>query len=194
MLAPLALIAFAAFAFALVAGPLLGIAAFVSLLGLAMWRRRRRAGHHLQLIEAELGDVIDLFALAVGAGLTVPLALEAVARRFPGELGAHLAALVAPGRDERLSDALDQLPAVAGEPVRPLAAALAASERYGAPLGGPLGRLADDARRRQLRRAEERARRLPVLLLFPLVLCILPAFALLTVAPLLASSLRELRL
>jgi hypothetical protein len=38
------------------------------------------------------------------------------------------------------------------------------------------------------------ARRLPVKLLFPLVLCTLPAFALLTVVPLLVGSLRELRL
>ena len=38
------------------------------------------------------------------------------------------------------------------------------------------------------------ARRLPVHLLFPLVLCTLPAFGLLTVAPLLAGGLRSLRL
>ena len=37
-------------------------------------------------------------------------------------------------------------------------------------------------------RAEEAARRVPVKLLFPLVLCVLPAFALLTVAPLLAGA------
>ena len=51
-----------------------------------------------------------------------------------------------------------------------------------------IGRLA-----RQIR-AEEAARRVPVRLLFPLVLCVLPAFALLTVAPLLAGALRSLRL
>ena len=58
----------------------------------------------------------------------------------------------------------------------------------------PAERLAEDARRTELRRAETRARRVPVLLLFPLVLCILPAFALLTVAPLLASAVGALRL
>ena len=42
--------------------------------------------------------------------------------------------------------------------------------------------------------AEEAARRIPVKLLFPLVGCTLPAFALLTVAPLVAGALRSLRL
>ncbi|MDP9387533.1 MAG: hypothetical protein M3Q48_06280, partial [Actinomycetota bacterium] len=57
-----------------------------------------------------------------------------------------------------------------------------------------LERLAAEVRRQRLRQAEEAARRVPVLLLFPLVLCVLPAFALLTVAPLIAGALRELRL
>ena len=43
------------------------------------------------------------------------------------------------------------------------------------------------------RRAASSARRVPVTLLFPLVFCTLPAFALLTVAPLLAGGLRSLR-
>jgi pilus assembly protein TadC len=92
--------------------------------------------------------------------------------------------------------ALDDLaaPARAGDAVRPLVAALAASERYGAPLADGLVCLADDARRLRRRRAEEAARRLPVTLLFPLVTCTLPAFGLLTVGPLIASAARSLRL
>ena len=45
-----------------------------------------------------------------------------------------------------------------------------------------------------LARAEEAVRKVPVKLLFPLVTCTLPAFALLTVAPLVAGALRQLRL
>ena len=86
------------------------------------------------------------------------------------------------------------MPARAGEAPRPLVAALVASDRYGAPLADNLARLADEVRRDRRRRAEEAARRVPVKLLFPLVTCVLPAFALLTVAPLLAGALRSLRL
>ena len=79
-----------------------------------------------------------------------------------------------------------------GAAVRPLVAALVAAERYGAAVGARLERLALDARLAHRRRAEEAARRLPVQLLFPLVGCILPAFGLLTVVPLLAASMPRL--
>ena len=82
----------------------------------------------------------------------------------------------------------------AGEAARPLTAALVASERYGAPVVAGLERLAAEVRRDRRRRAEEAARRVPVKLLFPLVTCTLPAFALLTVAPLIAGTLGSLRL
>lgn len=95
----------------------------------------------------------------------------------------------------RLADALERLPDDLGDDaVRPLVAAITDAERYGAALGPTLDRLADDARRSRQRRAEEAARRIPVKLLFPLITCILPAFGLLTVAPLIAGGLRALRL
>ena len=60
------------------------------------------------------------------------------------------------------------------------------------PPTGALMRLADEARARARRRAETRARVLPVKLLFPLVFLVLPAFGLLTVAPALLSALSRL--
>lgn len=94
----------------------------------------------------------------------------------------------------RLADALGDVPGRAGEATRPLVAALVESDRYGAPLGDALARLAAETRADRRRRAEEAARRVPVKLLFPLVCCVLPAFGLLTVAPLLAGSFTALRL
>ena len=55
--------------------------------------------------------------------------------------------------------------------------------RYGTPVVPALERAAIEIRLAQRRALEERARKLPVQLLFPLVFCCLPAFALLTVAP-----------
>jgi tight adherence protein C len=73
-----------------------------------------------------------------------------------------------------------------------LAHALADHLRYGVPLGPTLDRLGSELRLDRRRRAEQDARRVPVRLLAPLVACVLPAFALLTVVPLLAASLRSL--
>jgi tight adherence protein C len=168
--------------------------------GLVVWALpalsgRRRERRRLARIAADLPDVVDLLVLAVGAGLTVRLAVAAVARRAPGPLGAELARA---GQEadlgRRLADALDDLPARAGEATRPLVAALVASERYGASLGAGLERLAHEVRADRRRRAEEAARKVPVKLLFPLVSCTLPAFGLLTVAPLIASAVQSLRL
>jgi len=156
---------------------------------------RRDERRRLATMASALPDVVDLFVLAVGAGLTVPLAVEMVARRADGPLGAELRRVVADvGVGRRLADALEDVPGRGGESVRPLTAALIASERYGAPLTAGLERLAGEVRRDRRRRAEEAARRIPVKLLFPLVGCTLPAFALLTVAPLFAGAVRSLRL
>jgi tight adherence protein C len=173
------------------AAPVAGLVAW-ALPGVRTGRadRRRRAA-----LAADLPDVVDLLSLAVGAGLTVHLAVAHVARRGSGPLAGELARVtdeVALGR--RLADALDDLPERAGEAVRPLVAALVSSERYGAPLVGALERLAGEVRRDRRRHAEEAARKVPVKLLFPLVTCTLPAFGLLTVGPLVASAVRSLRI
>ena len=176
-------------------------------------RRRQPAA-----VTAAAPDLVDLFAVAVAAGLNVRLAVDAVATRAPpGSIREALAlvrAEVAAGH--RLADALERLPhtVAAGdagsarrtwlprparapapdETIRALTSALVDAERYGTALGPTLDRLAAEARRARQRRAEEAARRIPVQLLLPLVTCILPAFGLLTVAPLIAGGLRALRL
>lgn len=156
-------------------------------------RKARRAS--TDALARALPETADLLVLAVGAGCNIPLALAAVARRADGPVASAVREAldeVAAGR--RLADALHDLPARHGEVLRPLTAALESSERYGTPLLTTLERLAAEVRLARRRRAEEVARRLPVKLLFPLVTCTLPAFGLLTVAPLLASALHALRL
>jgi tight adherence protein C len=88
------------------------------------------------------------------------------------------------------ADALERL-ASASAPLRTLVDALLASERYGAPVGDALGRLAIEERAALRRRAEARARTVPVRLLFPLVFLVLPAFALLSVVPVLLAGLKS---
>lgn len=180
----------------LVGGVAPGMAAGVVAWGVPGWAARRRAGDARRAVVLALPDVVDLLLVAARAGLTVPLAVDAVATRlgprdpFAAGLGEVRRQV---GLGVRWGDALGALHAL-GEPVRALVAVLTAAERDGAPLGAPLAAVVEDARLARRRAAEQEARRLPVQLLFPLVTCILPAFGLLTVVPVLAGTLSSLSL
>ncbi|HEX6418626.1 MAG TPA: type II secretion system F family protein [Acidimicrobiales bacterium] len=156
-------------------------------------QRRARLTREAQLHD-QLPDVVDLLALTAEAGLPVGAALAAIGDRPGGPLGAAMA--LAAGRLARGASTADALGALrrAGPAARPLADALLQHDRYGTPLLPALERVAIEARAARRRRAEEAARRLPVVLLFPLILTTLPAFVLLTVVPLLAGSLGSLSL
>lgn len=159
-------------------------------------RRRRLEMAEAAALAAEVPDVVDLLTVAVTAGLNVRLAVAGVIEAAPP--GPLVAALAQADREvaagARLADALARIPERLGDPARPVVAALVDGERYGTPLGAALDQAAADARLARQRRAEEAARRVPVKLLFPLVTCILPAFGLLAVAPLIAGGLQALRL
>jgi hypothetical protein len=155
--------------------------------------RRDRARHDAQLHD-QLPDVVDLLALTTAAGLPVAAALVAISDRPGGPLGRALARAGAHVRHGGSTGEALALLADAGPPARPLVDALVQHERYGTPLLPALERVGIEARSRRRRRAEETARRLPVTLLFPLVLTTFPAFVLLTVVPLLAGSLGSLSL
>ncbi len=165
--------------------------------GAAWWLPRWWAHRGRRRVEAaiadELPDALDLLTLAVEAGCNLHLALELVSPLAGRAIGGPLADVQARvARGDALGVALDALRPVAA--LRGLAGCLVDAERFGSPLIEPLQRLAAEARATRRRRAEEAARRLSVTLLFPLVLCVLPAFGLLTVVPVLAGSLESLQL
>jgi tight adherence protein C len=144
-------------------------------------------------VVAGVADLVELFVTAIGAGLTVRLAVDVVTPRAPEVFAAGFEDVRDRlDRGEQLADALERLVLHHGEPVRPLVGALVSSQRYGVPIGSSLAEVAAEARRERRRQAEICARRLPVLLLFPLVVCTLPAFAVLTLLPTLAGALASL--
>jgi tight adherence protein C len=152
-------------------------------------RRRRR------LMEASVGEFVDLLAAASVAGLAAPLALRRAAAALEGPLGDELRTLVR-GVDhgarwqvelDSLAERLDLTD------LRRVAAAMRRTERLGASLSTAVRELATDVREARRTRATERARTAPVKMLFPLVFLILPAFLLLTVVPVLLSTLGSLQ-
>ena len=168
-------------------------------LGLAVWvaphrRRARQRRQQQAAVAEEMPEVVDLLRLAVSSGLNVHLAVAAVGERLQGPVGRGLATAAHQAQAGiRLADALEPLPDTVGEPVRPLVRVLVDGDRYGTDLEPALQQVAADSRLLRRRQAEEHARRLPLRLLLPLVICILPAFILLTLAPVVAETLVALR-
>ncbi len=152
---------------------------------------QRRARREEARLRAEIPVALDLLGVAAGAGCTPYVALETAAAWAPPLVAAHLAGVP---RACRLGVALTDALASKGREapaLRPLADALGATVRLGAPIGDALARLAADGRADLRRAAETRARTMSVRLLFPLVLCVLPAFGLLTVVPAVIAGLRQ---
>jgi pilus assembly protein TadC len=155
-----------------------------------------RARHHARrdgaALGAELPVTLDLLGVAVGAGCTPYLAVDMAARWAPPGMAARLAGVQdACALGATFAEALDDV-AARSPPLRPLADALLASDRLGAPVGPALARLAAEQRAELRRHAETHARRVPVRLLFPLVFVVLPAFGLLTVIPTLLAGLSRI--
>lgn len=128
----------------------------------------------------EVADTLVLLAMAVRSGLGLTEALAQVAECSTGPVRRELAAVVAAlrwGRPTR------QAWAFAGEAWRPAAVAWTVSERTGAPPADLLERAAERSRLAEDRAAERGAARAGVLLVLPLGLGFLPAFACTAIIP-----------
>lgn len=154
---------------------------------------RRQASRHADDLARALPDTVDLLILASSAGLQLPVAHPLLAAHAPAPLRpALLAADAAARAGQPRADALLASLGPLGDRARALAEVLGDHLRYGVPLLPGLERTRLELGLDRRRRAERAARRVPVQLLGPLVACVLPAFALLTVVPLLGASLRAL--
>jgi tight adherence protein C len=173
--------------------PTVAIAVGLLVLARAIGAPSRSKRAELRRWIAAIPDLVELIRLALTSGCTTHLAFTLIAKHANGPVKEMLRrsnALLDEGAS--ISDVLIALQAQVGPPIRPLCSCLLGSERYGLPVSSTLDALAVEARLARQREAEMRSRRLPVLLIFPLVLCILPAFALLTVVPLLGGGLSSL--
>ncbi len=159
-------------------------------------RAKRMRVVHERMLRREFPVLVDLLGVAVQSGRTLIHSIEFVCADHQGELHQrllHCARSIETGT--RFVDALQQLVIPgSGDHLSTLVATLISAERYGVSLPLALHELAGDVRDLRRRQGESEARRVPIRMLGPLILLLLPSFALLTVAPLLASGLSSLRL
>jgi Flp pilus assembly protein TadB len=141
----------------------------------------------------ELPHVVGLLADGLRSGRSPTEALAVVADALPGPASARLAEVV-----PRLRLGLDpgQVWAeLATDPaLGPLGRALSRAQRTGAPVVLTVGRLSDDLARGARADVEDRARAVGVKAAVPLGLCLLPAFVLIGIVPVVAGLLTELGL
>lgn len=174
-------------------GPTGGLLALLAAISAVVARRRSRRRQRALKVDRHLPEVIDLLGLVVGAGRPTVSALADISPRVAEPFRSELSAVVRrTAAGESFVDSVRRLRDNLGPSVSSVVHAVTAAEIDGAPLRPALQRAADEAHRRRRVRAQEAARRVPVLMLFPLVFCVLPAFCLLTVVPLLVGAISDL--
>ncbi|WP_232680334.1 type II secretion system F family protein [Nocardioides sp. R-C-SC26] len=141
----------------------------------------------------QLPVVVRLLAIALRAGCPVGESVSVVVRAYPGP-AADLLAPVGARLDlgtppETVWSGLARTRS--GRAVAPLARAMARSARTGASVADTVERLADDLAERGRAEAEDRARSVGAKAAVPLGLCLLPAFVLIGIVPVVAALLAE---
>jgi Flp pilus assembly protein TadB len=148
-------------------------------------RRRREA------LEAEVPHVVDLLVAALHVGAAPAEALERVATVTGGPMGEELESWLA-----RLRLGADPVAVWRGMAEHPqlgrLGATLARSAESGAPVAEALRRLSDELADRARADVEARVRQVEVKAAVPLGVCLLPAFVLTGVVPLVAGAASQL--
>jgi pilus assembly protein TadC len=147
-------------------------------------KRRERVGR-------DLPQVVDLLGVALAAGAAPSTALAAVAAAVEGPVAQVLATIwhsLVLGRDPvRVWQEVAQRPGLAA-----LGRAMARAVESGASVGDALHRLAEDLRSVSRAEAEGRARAVGVRAAVPLGVCLLPAFILLGIVPLVVGTVGSL--
>ena len=182
------------FAVSAAGSPVLGVAA-----ALIAWRvpdlaLARLARRTLAAADREIPVLLDLLAVATSAGLPPQLAFRRAVEAATGPLADELRSVLdASDLGGRWRDELVVVGDRLGLPdLQRLLRALARTDSLGSSLAEEIGHLASDVREARRAGAAQRARTAPVKMLFPLVFLVLPAFLLLTVVPVLLTTLRSI--
>lgn len=144
-----------------------------------------RAEKRQDAVRGDLPETLDLMAIAVQAGMGLEQAMELVSRRLPGPLGEEFGRTL---REIQLGasrrEALHHLRERTEVPeLSTFALALAQADALGAPISEVLRVQAGEMRMLRRQRAREKAAKVPVKLLFPLLIGIFPALGIVIMGP-----------
>lgn len=138
-----------------------------------------------KVIEQALPDVLDQMTICVEAGLGFEAAMVRAGRTGKGPMADELVRTlqemqVGVGRGEALRN-LGKRTSVPD--LRQFTTAIVQAEAYGIPVADVLRTQAAELRLKRRQRAEEKAMKIPVKIIFPLVFCILPCMFIIILGP-----------
>lgn len=167
--------------------------AVVIVIATSVWTRhrtQRRTTSQRDHIDRVLPDAIDMLLLLIQSGCSPARAFEQLRVLSSPVLWPALDQLLLRlRRGSSFTEALCLLTDLLGPQMILVVDALKSNDYYGTPLGPALDRISDHMFRERQRRAEIAARTLAVRITFPLVTCILPAFALGALGPVVMSAI-----
>jgi tight adherence protein C len=197
MILPLAIIAFAVARFGTSSTTLVfgALAAALGYYAPDLWLARAIEARKKEISDG-LPDAIDLLIVCIESGSGIDQALGRVAEElaiaYPA-LAREMDMIATETRagKPRLEAFRNFAERTKVEDVRSLVAMLIQTDRFGTSIGQALRTHADTSRTKRRQRAEEKAAKLGVKMLFPLVFCIFPAFYLVVIGPSIIRIFRE---
>jgi tight adherence protein C len=145
----------------------------------------RRVGERQKEILRTLSDTLDLLTISVEAGLSLNAAIAQVVQNVPGVLSSEFARMLqeiqlgVPRADafRNLAERTDV------DELNAFALAMIQADVFGVSIASVLRTQAQQLRIKRRQRAEAKAQQTPVKIVFPLILCILPALFVVIVGP-----------
>lgn len=146
---------------------------------------RSRAQRRQEAIRTALPDSLDLLSITVEAGLGFDSAIARVARQIGGPLGEELHRMVqemqlGKSRGEALHDLSDRNRITE---LKSFVLAMMQADTFGISISRVLHIQAREMRTKRRQRAEERAQKVPVKIMMPLLFCIFPALFVVLLGP-----------
>lgn len=138
-----------------------------------------------QEIRKSLPDILDMLTVSVEAGLGFDAALAQVSRGGKGPMVGETARVLREMQiGRRRADALRAMAArTTVTELRTFASAVVQASELGIPIASVLREQAKEMRVKRRQRAEEQAQKVPVKILFPLILCIFPVLFVVVIGP-----------
>lgn len=149
------------------------------------WILRSQSGRRQYQIQRALPDALDLLSITVEAGLGFDAAVARVARESGGPLGEELHRVLQEMQiGKQRSDALRGLGDRSNVPeLKSFVLAMIQADVFGISISKVLAVQAKEMRLKRRQRAEEKAQKIPVKILFPLLFCIFPSLFVVILGP-----------